>query len=229
VTKPKASRAEIRELLAQQPRKAPDRTITRLEATRHLIHAAIRMIFWEEDPFAVHLTASSANRVLIDLAIAKGVTFQFDWNSRLKDDYKQLGLAILSGTYNFLRHADETPDEVHGVRNIVQRNDLDILMASKRFKEIAGRSTQHMTSFSHLMLAQYPKIFRDFDPPSDVPIKPQDRVLVGCAFSGFRDIIPHARYTGLDPNFADEDPMRGPGPITAAAARNPTVSRPQLS
>jgi hypothetical protein len=171
VTKRKASRAEIREQLAQQPRKEPDRTITRLQATRHLIHAAIRMTFWEEDPFAVHLTVSSANRVLTDLATANGVTLEFDWNSRLKDEYKQLGFAILSETYNFLRHADETPDEVHGVRNIVQRNDLDILMASKRFKEIAGHSTQHMTSFSHLMLSQYPKVFRDFDPPTDVPIK----------------------------------------------------------
>jgi SAM-dependent methyltransferase len=48
---------------------------------------------------------------------------------------------------------------------------------------------------------------REFDIAAGY-VKPQDRVLdVGCAFAGFRDMIPQARYTGLDPNFADEDPL----------------------
>jgi SAM-dependent methyltransferase len=39
-------------------------------------------------------------------------------------------------------------------------------------------------------------------------VKPHDRVLdVGCAFAGFRDRIPDARYTGLDPNFSKDDPL----------------------
>ena len=182
----KAIRAEIRELLAQQPRGEPDRTITRLQATRHLIHAAIRMTFWEEDPFAIHLSVSSANRVLTDLAKAKGITLQFDWNDRFKDEYKQLGFAILSETYDFLRHSDETPDAVHGVRSIVQRNDLDLLMAAKRFKEIDGHPTQHMMSFCQFGLSQYPTLFREFEPPTDSVVKQMQ--LASAAFSR-RDIL----------------------------------------
>lgn len=48
---------------------------------------------------------------------------------------------------------------------------------------------------------------REFDIAASF-VQPQDRVLdVGCAFAGFRDIIPQARYTGLDPNFAKDDPL----------------------
>jgi SAM-dependent methyltransferase len=39
-------------------------------------------------------------------------------------------------------------------------------------------------------------------------VSPGDHVLdVGCGFAGFREVIPHADYTGLDPNFADQDPL----------------------
>ena len=38
-------------------------------------------------------------------------------------------------------------------------------------------------------------------------VAPGDRVLgVGCGHGGFRAYVPEARYTGLDPNFAGEDP-----------------------
>ena len=48
---------------------------------------------------------------------------------------------------------------------------------------------------------------REFDVAAGY-VKPQDRVLdVGCAFGGFRDLIPQARYTGLDPNIAKQDPL----------------------
>jgi 2-polyprenyl-3-methyl-5-hydroxy-6-metoxy-1,4-benzoquinol methylase len=40
-------------------------------------------------------------------------------------------------------------------------------------------------------------------------VKPGDKVLdVGCGYASFRGAIPEAQYMGLDPNFADEDPLK---------------------
>lgn len=48
---------------------------------------------------------------------------------------------------------------------------------------------------------------REFDLASE-HVKPGDKVLdVGCGFGSFREVIPEADYTGLDPHFADEDPL----------------------
>ena len=46
----------------------PKRTLTKKQAIRHLIHAAVRMIAAGEDPFAIHLLTHSADKLLIDLA-----------------------------------------------------------------------------------------------------------------------------------------------------------------
>ncbi|GAC1560936.1 MAG: hypothetical protein NVS2B5_25020 [Beijerinckiaceae bacterium] len=41
-------------------------------------------------------------------------------------------------------------------------------------------------------------------------VKPGDKVLdVGCGFASFRQSVPQALYTGLDPNFADQDKIGG--------------------
>jgi SAM-dependent methyltransferase len=47
----------------------------------------------------------------------------------------------------------------------------------------------------------------EFDMASD-RVKSGDKVLdVGCGFASFRAAVPQASYTGLDPNFTDEDPL----------------------
>lgn len=41
-------------------------------------------------------------------------------------------------------------------------------------------------------------------------VSPGDRVLdVGCGFANFRHAVPHARYTGLDPHFAEGSAIEG--------------------
>ncbi len=47
-------------------------------------------------------------------------------------------------------------------------------------------------------------------------VKRGDKVLdVGCGYASFRGAVPEASYTGLDPNFAEADPLK--------AVRNQTL------
>jgi hypothetical protein len=43
------------------------RYIGKREGVRHVLHAAIRSVFYGEDPFAIHLLGQSAEKVLLDL------------------------------------------------------------------------------------------------------------------------------------------------------------------
>jgi hypothetical protein len=51
----------------QDDREPPLRYISKREGVRHVLHAAIRCVFYGEDPFAIHLLGQSAEKVLLDL------------------------------------------------------------------------------------------------------------------------------------------------------------------
>ena len=53
-------------------RDPPRRYIDKKEGVRHVLHAAIRSVLNEEDPFAIHLLCQSAEKVLIDLLKNQG-------------------------------------------------------------------------------------------------------------------------------------------------------------
>jgi hypothetical protein len=59
------------------PRNQPRRALTKKQALRHLIHAAVRMISSGEDPFATHILIQSADKLLIDLAKRSGRSLSF--------------------------------------------------------------------------------------------------------------------------------------------------------
>jgi hypothetical protein len=58
-------------------RDEPNRFITKLEGVRHILHSAIRCHLAGEDPFAIHILAQSAERVLIDILKANGISDPF--------------------------------------------------------------------------------------------------------------------------------------------------------
>jgi hypothetical protein len=52
---------------------SPRRYINKREGVRHVLHAAIRAVLSDEDPFAIHLLGQSAEKVLLDLLANEGV------------------------------------------------------------------------------------------------------------------------------------------------------------
>ena len=65
----------------------PIRTLDKQEATRHLIHAAIRMFSEEEDPFAIHVLIHAAENTLIDVAKKSGKPLRVDWESYIQEEH----------------------------------------------------------------------------------------------------------------------------------------------
>jgi hypothetical protein len=62
--------SKVPQEIAGIKRLEPRRRITKKQAVRHLIHAAVRMIAAAEDPFAIHLVIHSADKLLLDLSKA---------------------------------------------------------------------------------------------------------------------------------------------------------------
>ena len=124
---------------------SPRRYINKREGVRHVLHAAIRAVLSDEDPFAIHLLGQSAEKVLIDLLANEGL--EDPLFSLLKPDMRSVFFDIYRESYNFLKHADRDSDGKLGVRNIVGSNDLLLFICIVRYGVLFGSYTQHMLIF----------------------------------------------------------------------------------
>jgi hypothetical protein len=126
-------------------RSPPVRTITKQQAVRHLIHAAVRMIAAAEDPFAIHLLIQSADKLLIDFAKRSGKSLAHEWTDLIKPEYRQPVMRLIRETYNYLKHADTDHDEALHVGDIAESNVLQLAICVVNYHALFGEMTNHMS------------------------------------------------------------------------------------
>jgi hypothetical protein len=149
-------------------RAPPKRFMERLEAIQHLLHASIRMFFWEEDPFALHVIIHSCNRLLTDYAKKKNIFLTFDWRDVIRTEYHQAFLELRLETYDFLRHADRRPDQKIGVRDIAKTNEVDLLMNIHSYLEITKNNTEHTQQFMKYLFLIRPEYYKSAAPVATI-------------------------------------------------------------
>ena len=104
--------------------------VTKLEAAQRQIDAAIRMLFANEDPVAIHSIAAAGSRILRDLAKQKQTDIWKMMNDCIRPEMREefWGAKGMNRFANFLKHADIDPTEIiDDVDDIV--NDYMIFFA----------------------------------------------------------------------------------------------------
>jgi hypothetical protein len=126
-------------------REPPRRWLTKKQAVRHLIHAAVRMIVAGEDPFATHLVIQSADKLLVDLAPhTVAGKLPVDFTEFMKPEYKDALLKVYRETFNFLKHADRDHDQSLHVGDIALANVLQLGICIYNFSGLSNEFTDHM-------------------------------------------------------------------------------------
>jgi hypothetical protein len=123
----------------------PLRYIGKKEGVRHVLHAAIRSVFYGEDPFAIHLLGQSAEKVLLDLF--KNAKIEDPLLSLLKPELQSEFFKFYREPYNFLKHADRDSGDKLGVHNIAASNDMLLYLCILRYGMLFGPYTYHMKVF----------------------------------------------------------------------------------
>ena len=127
------------------PRDAPRRRLTKQQAVRHLIHAAVRLVVAGEDPFATHMLIQSADKLLIDLAKRSAAgKLAHDWTKIMKPEYKDALLEVHRETFNFFKHANKDHDKTLHVGDIALSNILQLGVCIYNFYGLSGEFTDHM-------------------------------------------------------------------------------------
>jgi hypothetical protein len=137
-------------------RRPPKRTITKQQAIRHLIHAAVRMIAAGEDPFAIQLIVHSADKLLIDVAKKQKRKLAFNWVKFVKPEYKAAVMETMRETYNFLKHADKDHDQTLHVAEIAKVNILQLALCIVNYHSLFAAMTDHMTLLFNVARFVYP-------------------------------------------------------------------------
>ena len=124
----------------------------KIDAARRQIDVAIRMLFSNGDPVAIHTIAAAGFKILRDIADKnkKGKIQQY-----VRDIVKPGTWKIINKPANFFKHADHDTDEI--LENIQEEvNDFMILLACFYYQDLGYRLTPEMGVLMTWMGALHP-------------------------------------------------------------------------
>ena len=135
------------------------REIDKLQAIRHLLHASIRMLFADEDPFALHLVCQSCDKLISDCIKVDNFNTSSFMDSIVIPEYRREFYRIYREVYNYLKHAKTDRHIKLGVRRIVQINEISILMNIRNFNTIMPFNTAHTRYYLGYAMIMFKNLF----------------------------------------------------------------------
>jgi|GEM_PF-1187195 len=139
--------------------------VTKLDAAKREINAAIRMFFIEEDPIAIHAVVAGGLQVISDLASKEGVSVGIESIlDTIIEERRSEFRELMRHPQNFLKHAARENDETEVLEFNVESVEMFLILASQAFHTFTGRHTPETRVFTNWFLINNPGIIADGDP-----------------------------------------------------------------
>ena len=155
--------------------------LNKQEAARRQVNAAIRMLYANEDPVAIHTLAMAGFRILRDLASSRSDSYMENVITlMIRADKRKEFWTRYNGFSNFLKHADKDPDGIHdGVDETV--NDFVLVLACFYFQDLGNQFTPEMSAHMGWFSALNPSFLFD-------NAEPKFKAAVGAAGKTLRNL-----------------------------------------
>jgi hypothetical protein len=122
------------------------------------VDAAIRMLFDNGDPVAIHTLAAAGGRILRDLCEQKQTPNHLALTAMIRPGKEKEFHAAMNRAANFFKHADKDADEVlDGIDEKV--NDSVLMMALMQYQDLGLALTAEMHALHHWYAAKHPDGF----------------------------------------------------------------------
>ena len=132
--------------------------VTKIQAAQRQIDAAIRMLFRNEDPVAIHTVAMAGFRILRDLTKKRGLEHPID--SMIKPGKEKEFWGALNSFSNFCKHADLDPNSVwSGFRE--DANDITLLTAATYYGYLGYEWTNEMQFLRAWYVSLHPDVLSE--------------------------------------------------------------------
>jgi hypothetical protein len=146
--------------------------VNKIDAARRQIETAIRLLFSNEDPVAIHTLVAAGCRILRDLA-AKRPTAKFHqaFVELIKPGMESEAWKAINRAANFFKHADHDPNEV--LTDVDEEaNEALLLMSCLYYRDLGYQPTATMNAFLSWISALHPNLLRDDAPMKDLLSSP---------------------------------------------------------
>jgi hypothetical protein len=144
------------EFMANEPQQDAPRTINKQEAVTHLLHAAIRMIQNEEDPYAIHLIVQSADKLLLDLGKQMNKQLAHELGIFISVEKRGEFFKRYRATYNFFKHANKDHDQQLRAPDMMVLNVILLAVCIENYVVLYNHRTDHMKSYQIFAMAAFP-------------------------------------------------------------------------
>jgi hypothetical protein len=138
--------------------------VNKTEAARRQIDAAIRMLYLNEDPVAIHTLAMASFQLLRDLSAKHDVcNFDREIKAMFKPGMESKFWGRVKQSANFLKHADRDPDEIlDKIEEDV--NEVILLFSCLYYQDLGFQLTPEMIVLIAWCLAINPDFLQDNAP-----------------------------------------------------------------
>ena len=142
--------------------------VTKLDVVRRQLTAAIGLFFGESDAVAVHTLVAAAHQILVDLGQRKGIQSVVKNTSKMTTPETRQFLRTLNYPYNFLKHADQDPEDSMYVLPLNRFTQDFIMDAVIMLQSLAYEIPFEGKVFWHWYVSKYPAEFEDLPKNSEV-------------------------------------------------------------
>ncbi len=138
--------------------------VTKIEAAQRQIDVAIRLLFANEDPVAIHTLASAAFRVLRDVAESKGSVKMHQFiKSQIIPGKEKMFWKAIGKSANFFKHAEHDAERMlEGFHEEV--NDFMLFFACIYYDELGHSPSAEMNSLKIWFLTSHPELRQSSSP-----------------------------------------------------------------
>jgi len=135
--------------------------VNKEEAARRQIDAAIRMLFENEDPIAIHTITMAGFRILRDLTASRDDSYMHKMaQSIIKPGMEGKFWGAMNSFSNFLKHAETDSDEIFD--NVQEEvNDVTLVIAALYYQDLGHQFTPEMLTITGWHSIIHPEHIRD--------------------------------------------------------------------
>lgn len=136
--------------------------INKVDAARRQIDVAIRLLFSNDDPVAIHTLSAAGFRILRDIVHKnKKGRIQQHFKDIIKLGMEKELWKVVNKAANFFKHADSDADEILEGVQIEKANDAMILLACFCYRDLGYQFTPEMGAFMTWSAALDPKLLEN--------------------------------------------------------------------